>query len=140
MRRQAGCAEVIAKVVIALVSLAVAAAPLQIGRSVEGRPIVVRRVGNPDGMRVLVVGCIHGDECAGIAIIRALEHARTSADLWLVPDLNPDGHAHGTRQNADGVDLNANWSAGWQRGGKPWAFYYGAFIRSRSGRRGSRAT
>lgn len=121
----AGCAvEVIAKLAIALVSLAVSAAPIQIGRSLQGRPIVAVRVGSPHGRRVLVVGCIHGNECAGIAIIDVLEHLHTRADLWLVPDLNPDGHAHGTRQNADGVDLNANWSSGWQGGGKPWDFYY----------------
>lgn len=115
----------IAKLAVALMMLAVAAVPMQIGRSVEGRPVVVLRVGNPHGRRVLVVGCIHGNECAGIAIVRALEHAHTSADLWLIPDLNPDGHARGTRQNADGVDLNANWSSDWQQGGKPWDFYYG---------------
>jgi predicted deacylase len=110
----------------ALVSAVVAvAAPIQLGRSVDGRPILASQVGDPHGTRVLVVGCIHGNECAGIAIINALEHARTGADLWLISDLNPDGHAHETRQNADGVDLNANWSSGWQQDGKPWDFYYG---------------
>ena len=106
-------------------SLVLVAAPFQLGRSIQGRPIVAIRVGDANGTRVLVVGCVHGNECAGIAIINALEHTRTGADLWLVPDLNPDGRAHDTRQNADGVDLNANWSSGWQLGGKPWGFYYG---------------
>jgi protein MpaA len=126
-RDQAGCAvEVIVRFAVALVSVTlVAGAPAQIGRSVQGRPIVLMRVGNRDGPRLLVVGCIHGNECAGIAIINTLEHEHTDADLWLIPDLNPDGHAHDTRQNADGVDLNANWPSGWQQGGKPWDFYYG---------------
>jgi Zinc carboxypeptidase len=106
-------------------SLVLVAAPFQLGRSIQGRPIVAIRVGDAKGARVLVVGCVHGNECAGIAIINALEHTRTAADLWLVPDLNPDGRAHDTRQNADGVDLYANWSSGWQQGGKPWGFYYG---------------
>ena len=54
----------------------------------------------------------------------ALEYTPTKADLWIVPDLNPDGHAHGYRQNAHGVDLNRNWSSGWQPGGRPWDFQY----------------
>ena len=73
---------------------------------------------------MLVVGCIHGTECAGIAIARALERVRTRADLWVVPNLNPDGYALGSRQNARGVDLNANWSSGWRGGGRPWDTYY----------------
>jgi hypothetical protein len=113
------------KLVAGLVTAAVVSAPIQLGRSAQGRPIVAVREGNAHGARVLVVGCIHGNECAGIAIIHALEHVRTSAELWLIPDLNPDGRAHRTRQNADGVDLNANWSSDWQAGGKPWDFYYG---------------
>jgi murein peptide amidase A len=58
------------------------------------------------GPRVLVVGSIHGNEPAGIAIVRELQRAHPTADLWLVPDLNPDGHAADTRENAHGVDLN----------------------------------
>ena len=96
-----------------------------LGRSAERRPILAARVGNPKGPRVLVVGCIHGNETAGIAVARTLEHVRTADDVWIVPDLNPDGVAHHTRQNAHGVDLNANWSSGWQRGGAPFGPYYG---------------
>jgi protein MpaA len=81
-------------------------------------------VGDPGGMTVLVVGAVHGNETAGIAVARALAHARTSADLWIVPSLNPDGVAAGTRQNARGVDLNRNWPAGWPGGGRPWEVFY----------------
>lgn len=97
---------------------------LVLGRSQEGRPIVALRAGDPRGPRVLVVGCIHGTECAGIAVARALERVRTRFDLWVVPNLNPDGSAAATRQNGRGVDLNANWSSQWRGGGRPWDVYY----------------
>jgi protein MpaA len=94
-----------------------------IGRSVQGRPIeAFHRSGQ--GPRVLVVGCIHGDECAGTAVVAALRRLPTSDDLWLVPTLNPDGEVRGTRQNAHGVDLNRNFGAHWQRIGRPWSTYY----------------
>jgi murein peptide amidase A len=96
-----------------------------LGRSYGGRPIYVTRIGDPDGPSVLVFGCIHGNEPAGIAIALGLEHARTTDDVWVVPDLNPDGVAAGMRQNARGVDLNANWSSQWQGGGIPGDVYYG---------------
>jgi len=95
-----------------------------LGRSQAGRPILMWRAGDPRGPRVLVVGCIHGNECAGIAVARALERVHRGADLWIVPDLNPDGYARGTRQNARGVDLNANWSSQWHGGGTPGDVYY----------------
>jgi murein peptide amidase A len=96
-----------------------------LGRSYDGRPIYVTRVGDPDGSRVLVFGCSHGNEPAGIAVALALKFVHTSDDVWIVPNLNPDGVAAGTRQNAHGVDLNANWSSEWQQRGVPWDVYYG---------------
>jgi protein MpaA len=88
---------------------------VQLGRSWKGRPIHAVEVGNPSGRRVLVVGCIHGNETAGIAIARALERlSPRDLDLWIVPDLNPDGVAVDTRQNAHGVDLNRNFPYRWQ--------------------------
>jgi murein peptide amidase A len=88
-----------------------------IGRSVQGRPIVAIERGDPlAARRVLVVGCIHGPaECAGVAVVRRLRWMPLPAglDLWLVPNLNPDAMALGTRSNAHGVNLNRNFPVGW---------------------------
>jgi murein peptide amidase A len=88
-----------------------------LGRSVEGRPVVAFEVGDrAAARRELVVGCVHGDERAGIAIAHRLEHAAPKGlDLWVVPVLNPDGAAAGTRGNARGVDLNRNFPWRWKR-------------------------
>jgi murein peptide amidase A len=112
------------KLAVAFAALVGASAPFQLGRSEGGRPIDAVRVGNRSGPRVLVFGCIHGTECAGISIARALEHVHTGADVWIVPNLNPDGYARGVRQDGRGVDLNANWSSEWRGGGRPWDTYY----------------
>jgi protein MpaA len=98
-----------------------------IGRSVLGRPIVAWSFGSDRAARrVLVVGCIHGNECAGLAITSELRNARapTGVQLWLVPELNPDGTAADTRQNARGVDLNRNFPFEWQPIGDP-TYYSG---------------
>jgi protein MpaA len=95
-----------------------------LGRSPGGRRIVAIHVGAASGSPVLVVGVIHGNELAGLAVADALERTRTSANIWIVPNLNPDGAARGTRQNGRGVDLNANWSSEWRGGGRPWDVYY----------------
>jgi hypothetical protein len=94
-----------------------------LGRSALGRPIQAIAVGRPESTRkVLVVGCIHGDECAGIPVVRRLARgaAPRGADLWLVPNLNPDGFAAGTRQNGRGVDLNRNFPSEWRASGQRW--------------------
>jgi len=89
-----------------------------IGHSVRGRPIVAHVLG-PDAAprKLLLVGCIHGNECAGIAILSALARQRvpSGVQLWLVPEMNPDGSAADSRQNADGVDLNRNFPYKWER-------------------------
>ena len=66
--------------------------------------------------RLVIVGCIHGNEPAGIAIARQLERLAPPAgtDVWVIENLNPDGAAANTRQNADGVDLNRNFPYGWE--------------------------
>jgi murein peptide amidase A len=89
-----------------------------IGHSVDGRAISALVVG-PDAAprKILLVGCIHGNECAGLRILRALRSSRPprGVQLWLVGELNPDGTAAGTRQNAHGVDLNRNFPYQWRR-------------------------
>lgn len=100
-----------------------------IGRSVRGRPIVAWSFG-PDraSRKILVVGCIHGNECAGLAITSALRHTRVprGAQLWLVPEMNPDGTAADTRQNAHGVDLNRNFPYRWRPISDP-TYYSGPY-------------
>ena len=87
-----------------------------LGRSVDGRPIRAVELGDrrlPTAL--LVVGCIHGNEPAGRGIARLLEaDPPARAHVWVIEDLNPDGVAAGTRQNAQGVDLNRNFPWGWR--------------------------
>jgi protein MpaA len=90
---------------------------LLLGRSVDGRPIVAFVGGDPSAKRhVLVVGYIHGNEPAGTAITTVLTSLPVPAGvrLWVIPTLNPDGGAAGTRGNAHGVDLNRNFPWHWQ--------------------------
>lgn len=99
----------------------------RIGRSVDDRAIKAAVIGDRSSRNVaLVVGCIHGDECAGKAVVRELWDLAPLEDVqvWVIKDLNPDGSAAGTRQNARGVDLNRNFPYRWEGYGEPWDRYY----------------
>jgi murein peptide amidase A len=93
----------------------VAGTVIELGRSLQDRPIVAIRNGRPGGVVVLVVGVIHGDEDAGRSIVDDLmaTDPPDGVELWLVPSMNPDGEALQIRHNAAGVDLNRNFPTNW---------------------------
>jgi protein MpaA len=95
-------------------------------RSLRGRPIDAFHTGVGRGPRMLVFGSIHGDETAGIPIAERLidEPVTPGSDIWVVPDLNPDGTALHRRQNGDGIDLNRNFPYHWLPNGSDGAFDY----------------
>lgn len=85
---------------------------LVLGYSAQARPIyVVRSPGPLEAPRVLILAGQHGDETLAMeAVARLASAARHEpwADLEVsfVACLNPDGCARGTRETAEGRDLN----------------------------------
>ena len=121
----------LAVAVLAALSPAPASAPQAwhdtLGQSERGRPIRVHRLGEFSSPRkILVVGCIHGNECEGIDVTRRLTRRAPppGLDLWVVHNLNPDGRRLGVRQNGRGVDLNRNFGSEWIRIGEHWDPHY----------------
>jgi predicted deacylase len=98
---------------------------LDVGRSAEGRPLVLEVFGSGPGA-VLVIGGIHGNETRGVDLARRLAdylaahpEAACGRTVAVLADANPDGAARHTRANASGVDLNRNFSArNWRPGDK----------------------
>jgi len=88
-----------------------------VGTSVRGLPMtVVHRTTEGATRRVLVIGSIHGDERAGMRVVRALRDRvdlPDQLDLWLARTVNPDGTAADRRTNDHGVDLNRNFPYNW---------------------------
>ena len=86
------------------------------GTSVQGRPIRMLTVGHGP-RKVLFIGGIHGDETEGAYSTAQLpaafvaEGLADSVTLTILEDANPDGRAAGTRDNANGVDVNRNFPA-----------------------------
>lgn len=114
---------------------------LQIGQSVEGRPIWALRIGDRRGSdrKLLFMGCHHAREWIAVEVPYLLaehliKHADTSpikdwlsaGEVWVAPMVNPDGHEHtrvadrlwrkNRRRNHDGsvgVDPNRNYGYMW---------------------------
>jgi len=101
-----------------------------IGRSVRDRPIFAFLMGREDASEVyLALGQMHGDERAGVGVTRSKllnMDPPNHVALWVIPTMNPDGHARDRRTNANGVDLNRNFpSRDWVRQGHGTRFYSG---------------
>ena len=89
------------------------------GRSVQGRSIEYSVHGTSEET-VLILGAIHGNEPQSAVLVKALQEyfdenpqltVLTYRRVVVLPVANPDGLAAGTRANANGVDLNRNFSA-----------------------------
>lgn len=98
-----------------------------IGTSVKGRPITVVHRSHPGARtKVVIIGSIHGDERAGLRVIKDLLDRKlpTNVDLYLIRTANPDGVEADRRTNAHHVDLNRNFGYHWApstKGSSTWS-------------------
>lgn len=114
---------------------------IELGRSIEGRPILALRIGDRRGSvpKILFMGCHHAREWIAVEVpfllakelVERADEAPvagwlTSGEVWVAPMVNPDGHEHSRtqerlwrknrRRNDDGsfgVDPNRNYGYMW---------------------------
>lgn len=98
---------------------------LQIGSSVQGRPLYCLEITDSPGMdenepEFKYTANHHGDETTGVEMTMRLAELLAYSygtdptmtdmvdkmEIWLCPIYNPDGYVAGTRNNANGVNLN----------------------------------
>ena len=93
-----------------------------VGKTVEGRPLEIIRVGSPDAPhRIFLRGRAHGWEPGGNWVIQGLIRSLLQKDaspylkkycVYIMPMANKDAVARGrTRFNSLGVDLNRQWDS-----------------------------
>jgi len=88
-----------------------------VGTSVQRLPILSFVLGQGPDV-TFILAAIHGNEPAGTPLVRRLEkylqqrpHLLKGRKVVLLAVANPDGMAHNSRFNANGVDLNRNFPA-----------------------------
>ena len=93
---------------------------IEVGQSVQLRPIIAHRFHSNAHRPVLIFGSIHGDEEEAHELCRLLEARWTSnpnhlkgRHVLFVPSVNPDGVRMRTRQNSRQVDCNRNFQEEW---------------------------
>jgi predicted deacylase len=108
-----------------------------VGNTVKGQSILMFKIGNPNGGKVLIDGAIHGNEHPGSELLYFFaKWLLTSSDplakriltrnyVLLIPAVNVDNYGK-ARKNANGVDLNRNFATGWESSGStnPSSEYY----------------
>jgi hypothetical protein len=108
-----------------------------VGKTVQNRDILMFKIGNPSGGRVLFDGAIHGEESlAGELLYAYAKWLVTSASsdaqgilsrtyTLIIPALDADEY-NNVRTNAHHVDLNRNFATNWQYQGSsdPESWYY----------------
>ena len=94
---------------------------VRFGTSVEGKPLLAYTLGEGSNVTLITAG-IHGNEPSSPGVAEDLRsYLLAHPDEWrgckviVVPHVNPDGDAAGTRANAHGVDLNRNFPYDWAR-------------------------
>ncbi|SHO60682.1 M14 family metallopeptidase [Algoriphagus zhangzhouensis] len=95
---------------------------ITIGKSKEGRPLEVLKIGEADDQEMLmVISMQHPPELTGFLAMEAFieelvkdspeaKKFRKKYNLYVMPQMNPDGVANGHwRHNVGGIDLNRDW-------------------------------
>lgn len=91
----------------------------EIGRTALGRPITCLHLKPPDYVTdkpgVIFFGAIHGDEPLGVFCLTQLAAELLAMPpgrpTWIIPALNIDGLAAGSKNNSNDVDLNRNFNS-----------------------------
>ncbi|MBS7633196.1 hypothetical protein KEJ15_06225 [Candidatus Bathyarchaeota archaeon] len=101
-----------------------------IGKTVQNNDILMFKIGNPDGGKVLFDGAMHGGETLGPELLYfyakwllttnepLARNILSRTCTMLIPALNVDRYS-GPRKNANGVDLNRNFATNWENAGSP---------------------